>query len=130
MLRDLRFLPVNNSSPEAVDLVFKTVSGHPINSDYLAKQFKGILEFARLPRISTNPREDLLDNSRLLGYDHGSRGVLKFNCDPFFEGSVAVAFDNLNFWPASIRSSFPSSLRSAWATRRAVAATGKEYGRG
>ena len=51
MLRDLRSLPVNNSSPEAVDLVFKTVSGHPINSDSLAKQFKSILEFARLPRI-------------------------------------------------------------------------------
>ncbi len=51
MLRDLRSLPVNNSGPEAVDLVFKTVSGHPINSDYLAKQFKCILEFARLPRI-------------------------------------------------------------------------------
>jgi len=51
MLGDLRSLPVNNSTPEAVDLVFKTVSGHPINSDYLAKQFKGILEFARLPRI-------------------------------------------------------------------------------
>jgi integrase len=32
-------------------VLFKTVSGHPINSDYLAKQFKGILEFARLPRI-------------------------------------------------------------------------------
>jgi integrase len=51
MLGNLRSLPVNGSDPEAVDLVFKTVSGHPINSDSLAKQFKSILELARLPRI-------------------------------------------------------------------------------
>jgi integrase len=37
--------------PEAIDLVFKTVSGHPINADGLAKSFKSILERAGLPRI-------------------------------------------------------------------------------
>ena len=31
--------------------MYKTVSGHPINSDSLTEQFKGILELARLPRI-------------------------------------------------------------------------------
>ena len=37
--------------PEASDLVLKTVSGHPINSDRLAKGFKSILESAGLPRV-------------------------------------------------------------------------------
>jgi integrase len=50
-LRDLHPVNGNNSCPEAVDLVFRTVSGHPINSDSLAKQFKSILESAGLPRI-------------------------------------------------------------------------------
>ncbi len=51
LLRDLRLVNANNSCREAVDLAFRTVSGHPINSDSLAKQFKGILESAGLPRI-------------------------------------------------------------------------------
>ncbi len=40
-----------NPCPEAMDLVFKTVSGQPINADGLAKHFKAILENAGLPRI-------------------------------------------------------------------------------
>ena len=41
----------DTSSSEAVDLVFKTASGDPINSDSLAKHFKSILELAGLPKI-------------------------------------------------------------------------------
>lgn len=41
----------SNPCPEATDLVCKTVSGHPISSDRLAKIFKSILERAGLPRI-------------------------------------------------------------------------------
>jgi integrase len=37
--------------PEAHDLVFRTPSGQPINADYLAKQFRSILDLAGLPRI-------------------------------------------------------------------------------
>jgi integrase len=37
--------------PEAMDLVFRTISGHPINADGLAKSYKSILERAGLPRI-------------------------------------------------------------------------------
>jgi integrase len=37
--------------PEIADLVFKTASGNPINSDSLAKHFKSILEMAGLPTI-------------------------------------------------------------------------------
>lgn len=36
---------------DAIDLVFKTHSGHPINADSLAKHFKSILALAGLPRI-------------------------------------------------------------------------------
>lgn len=43
--------PIRDSCPEATDLVLKTVSGHPINSDRFAKGFKSILEQASLPRI-------------------------------------------------------------------------------
>lgn len=43
--------PVNTSIPETADLVFKTGSGQPINSDSLSKHFKSILDVARLPRI-------------------------------------------------------------------------------
>jgi integrase len=41
----------NNPLPESIDLVFKTVAGHPMNADCLAKHFKSILEVAGLPRI-------------------------------------------------------------------------------
>jgi integrase len=41
----------NNPFPEGIDLVFKTVSGHPVNADGLAKHFRSILEAADLPRI-------------------------------------------------------------------------------
>ncbi len=41
----------NNPFPEGIDLVFKTVSGQPINADCLAKRFRLILEVAGLPRI-------------------------------------------------------------------------------
>ena len=42
---------MSNRCPEASDLVLKTISGHPINSDRLAKSFKSILEQAELPRL-------------------------------------------------------------------------------
>ena len=52
LLRDLRTTTTaNNSCPEAADLMFKTASGQPINSDCLAKRFKSILQLAGLPRI-------------------------------------------------------------------------------
>jgi len=41
----------NNPFPEGIDLVFKTVSGHPVNADCLANHFRSILEAADLPRI-------------------------------------------------------------------------------
>jgi integrase len=41
----------NNTFPEAIDLIFKTRLGEPINSDCLAKHFRSILELAGLPRI-------------------------------------------------------------------------------
>jgi integrase len=41
----------NDPFPEGIDLVFKTVSGHPMNADCLAKHFRSILEAAGLPRI-------------------------------------------------------------------------------
>jgi len=37
------------SPPEAVDLVFRTPWGEPINADSLAKRFKSVLKQARLP---------------------------------------------------------------------------------
>ena len=41
----------NNPFPEDTDLVFRTVSGHPVNADGLAKHFRSILEAADFPRI-------------------------------------------------------------------------------
>lgn len=41
----------NNPFPENIDLVFKTVSGHPVNADGLAKHFRSTLKAADLPRI-------------------------------------------------------------------------------
>jgi integrase len=41
----------NNPFPEHIDLVFKTVSGHPVNADGLAKHFRSILKAPDLPRI-------------------------------------------------------------------------------
>jgi integrase len=41
----------NKLSAEGTDLVFKTVSGHPMNADCLVKHFRSILEVAGLPRI-------------------------------------------------------------------------------
>jgi len=40
-----------SSCPEAVDLVFRTSCGEPINADSLAKHFKSILKQAHLPRL-------------------------------------------------------------------------------
>jgi integrase len=51
LLRKLRTETISLGSPEAIDLVFKTASGQPINADYLAKHFKSILELAGLPRL-------------------------------------------------------------------------------
>jgi len=52
LLRDRQTKTISaNSCPEAIDLVFKTVSGRPINADYLAKHFRSILERAGLPRF-------------------------------------------------------------------------------
>ncbi len=41
----------NNAFSEDSDLVFKTESGQPMNADGLGKNFRSILEVARLPRI-------------------------------------------------------------------------------
>ncbi len=41
----------NNPFPEGIDLIFKTVSGEPMNADCLAKHFRVILELTGLPRI-------------------------------------------------------------------------------
>ena len=41
----------NNPFPECIDLIFKTVSGEPMNADRLAKHFRAILELTGLPRI-------------------------------------------------------------------------------
>ena len=52
LLRDLQTRPsAHDLCPEAHDLVFRTSSGQPINSDYLAKHFRSILDSAGLPRI-------------------------------------------------------------------------------
>ena len=40
-----------DSCSEAIDLVFRTPSGQPINADSLAKHFKSILNLAGLPRV-------------------------------------------------------------------------------
>jgi len=50
-MKTLREQGTSNRCPEAIDLVFKTVSGHPINADGLAKTFKSMLELAGLPTI-------------------------------------------------------------------------------
>ena len=41
----------NDPFPEGIDLVFKTMSGHPMNADCLAKHFRSIMKMAGLPRI-------------------------------------------------------------------------------
>jgi integrase len=41
----------NNPFPEGIDLIFKTVSGEPMNADCLAKHFRAILDLTDLPRI-------------------------------------------------------------------------------
>jgi integrase len=52
LLREVQTRTASRSScPEAVDLVFKTTSGQPINSDSLARQLKLIVGLAGLPRI-------------------------------------------------------------------------------
>ena len=52
LLREVRARKTDGPScPDAIDLVFKTRSGHPINADSLAKHFKSILALAGLPRI-------------------------------------------------------------------------------
>jgi integrase len=52
LLRELRTeTSATSSCPEAVDLVFRTPSGGPINADILAKRFKSILKRAGLPRL-------------------------------------------------------------------------------
>jgi integrase len=52
LLRDLQTnASMHNLCPELDDLVFRTLSGKPINADYLAKYFRSILDLAGLPRI-------------------------------------------------------------------------------
>lgn len=52
LLRELRTeTSAISSYPEAVDLVFRTPSGEPINADSLAKRFKSIFRHARLPQL-------------------------------------------------------------------------------
>lgn len=52
LLRDLRTkASAQDLYPEAHDLVFRTPSGQPINADYLAKQFRSILDLAGVPRM-------------------------------------------------------------------------------
>ena len=52
LLRDLRTkASAQDLYPEANDLVFRTRSGQPINAEYLAKQFKSILDLAGVPRM-------------------------------------------------------------------------------
>jgi integrase len=41
----------DNSCPDAIDLVFRTALGEPINADSLAKHFKSIVQLAGLPRV-------------------------------------------------------------------------------
>ena len=52
LLRDLQTkASARDLYPEAHDLVFRTPSGQPINADYLAKQFRSILDLAGVPRM-------------------------------------------------------------------------------
>lgn len=52
LLRDLRTkASAQDLYSEAHDLVFRTSSGQPINADYLARQFRSILDLAGVPRI-------------------------------------------------------------------------------
>jgi len=52
LLRDLQTKAcAQDLYPEADDLVFRTPSGQPINADYLAKQFRSILDLAGVPRM-------------------------------------------------------------------------------
>ena len=52
LLHELRNEPILlGSCSEAIDLVFTTPSGQPINADDLSKRFKSILDLAGLPRL-------------------------------------------------------------------------------
>jgi len=52
LLRKLRTETISiGSCSEAIDLVFRTPSGQPINADNLAKRFKSILKLAGLPQL-------------------------------------------------------------------------------
>jgi len=52
LLRDLQTkASAQDLYPEAHDLVFRTQLGQPINADYLAKQFRSILDVAGVPRM-------------------------------------------------------------------------------
>ena len=52
LVRDLKTeASALDSSPGAHDLIFRTPSGQPISSDYLAKHFKSILDVAGVPRM-------------------------------------------------------------------------------
>jgi integrase len=52
LLRDLQTKAiVQDLYPEAHDLVFRTQLGQPISADYLAKQFRSILDAAGVPRM-------------------------------------------------------------------------------
>jgi len=52
LLRDLQAKASSQDLyPETHDLVFRTKSGQPINADYLAKQFRSILDLAGVPRM-------------------------------------------------------------------------------
>jgi integrase len=52
LLRDLQTkASAQDLYPEAHDLVFRTPSGQPINADYLAKQFRSVLDLAGVPRM-------------------------------------------------------------------------------
>ena len=52
LLRNLQTkASVQDLYPDANDLVFRTQSGQPINANYLAKQFRSILDLAGVPRM-------------------------------------------------------------------------------
>ena len=51
LLRDLQTKASAQEYAEAHDLIFRTQMGQPISADYLAKQFRSILEAAGVPRM-------------------------------------------------------------------------------
>jgi integrase len=52
LIRDLQTkASAHDLCPDAHDLIFRTPSGQPISADYLAKNFRSILDRAGLPRI-------------------------------------------------------------------------------